>query len=187
MKPMHTGPQEHVLAIDHGTSGLKVALVTTLGRVVDFAFEPTPTLYLPGGGAEQDPEDWWQAFLVAAGRLLGKGTVPAASVVAVTVSSTFSSTVAVDRNGNPLMNCLTWMDSRGAPHIRKLIGGFPSVTGYNLFKVLRWIRVTGGGPQLSAMETTNGHVQRQVGDSETICRGAGDRGGCSAGHRYLAG
>ncbi len=152
MKPMHTGPQEHVLAIDHGTSGLKVALVTTLGRVVDFAFEPTPTLYLPGGGAEQDPEDWWQAFLVAAGRLLAKGTVPAESVVAVSVSSTFSSTVAVDRNGNPLMNCLTWMDSRGAPHIHKLIGGFPSVTGYNLFKVLRWIRVTGGGPQLSGKD-----------------------------------
>lgn len=149
---MDTGRDEYILAIDHGTSGLKVALVTTLGRVIDFEFEPTPTRYLPGGGAEQDPEDWWRAFMMAAKRLLGKGKVSVESVIAVSVSSTFSSTVAVDRNGNHLMNCLTWMDSRGAPHIQKLMGGFPTVTGYNIFKVLKWIRITGGGPQLSGKD-----------------------------------
>ncbi|MBF0451002.1 MAG: FGGY-family carbohydrate kinase [Candidatus Magnetomorum sp.] len=147
----HTS-EEYILAIDHGTSGLKVALVTTRGQVVDFEFEPTPTHYLQGGGAEQDPEDWWRAFMTASKRLVNKGNVPRTAIVAISVSSTFSSTVAVNREGTPLMNCLTWMDSRGAPYIKELVGGFPRINGYNVFKVLNWIRITGGGPQLSGKD-----------------------------------
>jgi len=149
---MNQSNEEYILAIDHGTSGLKVALVTTLGRVADFEFEPTPTHFLPGGGAEQNPDDWWRAFMKAAKRLLGKGIVSSESIVGAAVSSTFSSTVAVDRDGKHLMNCLTWMDSRGAPHIKKLAGGFPTIDGYNIFKIFKWIRTTGGGPQLSGKD-----------------------------------
>jgi len=144
--------KEYIIAIDHGTSGLKVALVTTLGKIIDFEFSPTPTHYYPGGGAEQDPEDWWQALLTATKRLLAKVNVPKNNIVAISVSSTFSSTVAVDRDGNPLMNCLTWMDSRGAPFIKSIIGKFPRIAGYNVFKGLKWIYLTGGGPQLSGKD-----------------------------------
>lgn len=149
---MNHDANEYILAIDHGTSGLKAALVTTSGQVADFEFEPTPTHYLQGGGIEQAPEDWWNAFMTAAKRLIGKKSIPVNDIVAISVSSTFSSTVAVDREGKPLMNCLTWMDSRGAPYIKDLVGGFPSIEGYNLFKVLDWIRITGGGPQLSGKD-----------------------------------
>jgi xylulokinase len=144
--------KEYIIAIDHGTSGIKVALVSTLGQIIDFEFCPTPTHYFPGGGAEQDPEDWWQAFLTAIKKLLAKINVPGSSIIAISVSSTFSSTVAVDRDGKPLMNCLTWMDSRGAPYIQSLIGNFPRIAGYNIFKVLKWICLTGGGPQLSGKD-----------------------------------
>jgi len=143
---------EYILAIDHGTSGLKVALVTTHGKIIDFEFEPTSTQFFQGGGAEQDPEQWWKAFKIAAKRLVNKKIVPPDSIIAASVSSTFSSTVAVDSKGNPLMKCLTWMDSRGAPYIKEIVGGFPKIEGYNLFKVLRWINITGGGPQLSGKD-----------------------------------
>ena len=39
-----------VLAIDHGTSGIKAALVTARGEVVAFEFAPTPIRFLDGGG-----------------------------------------------------------------------------------------------------------------------------------------
>lgn len=45
----------HVLAIDHGTSGCKVALVSIFGRVADFQNEPTPIHFLPGGGGRTRP------------------------------------------------------------------------------------------------------------------------------------
>lgn len=142
----------YILAIDHGTSGLKTAIMTAHGGLVDFEYAKTPIHFLPEGGAEQDPEDWWQALLKTAKALTGRGRVPASEIAAVCVSSTFSSTVAVDRQGCHLMNALTWMDSRGAPYIKKLTGGFPSVMGYNVFKMLDWIMRTGGGPSLSGKD-----------------------------------
>ncbi|RJP83711.1 MAG: xylulose kinase [Desulfobacteraceae bacterium] len=142
----------YILAIDHGTSGLKVAIVSIYGQIMDFHYVPTPTFFLPGGGAEQDPDDWWIALLSAARSLIKKGIIPVERIEAVCVSSTFSSTVAVDRNGNHLMNCLTWMDSRGAPYIEDLVKGFPSVEGFGLGKALRSIYYTGGGPSLTGKD-----------------------------------
>jgi xylulokinase len=142
----------YILAIDHGTSGVKAAIVTTKGRVLDFEFAKTPIYFLPGGGAEQDPEDWWNAFLTASKKLVRKEIVPKKDIIAICVSSTFSSTVAVDKNGRHLMNSLTWMDSRGAPYVEKVMKGFPSIEGYGLFNLLRWIPKTAGGPTLSGKD-----------------------------------
>jgi len=145
-------PSRAILAIDHGTSGIKAALVTPQGRVVDFEFEPTATRFLPRGGAEQDPRGWWRALVAATSRLFARGRIPANAVAAVGVSSTFSSTVAVDAAGDPIMSALTWMDSRGAPYVKRVVSGFPSFNGYGLTKIIPWIRKTGGGPQRSGKD-----------------------------------
>ena len=59
-----------VLAIDLGTSALKVALVSLAGQVVAAEQEPCQVRLLPGGGAEQDPErDWWDLITKAALRV----------------------------------------------------------------------------------------------------------------------
>ena len=150
MTVLKDGP--YVLALDHGTSGCKVALVSGKGKVVDFEFAATGITFLPGGGAEQDPEQWWSAFVQASKKLLSRGTVPPSSIAAIAVSSTLSSTVAVYRDGRHLMNSLTWLDSRGAPLVRKFMRGIINVDGYGLTRVLSWIRKTGGGPQLSGKD-----------------------------------
>ena len=147
-----SGSTPYVLALDHGTSGCKVALISVQGEVVDSAYEPTPLILLPGGGAEQDPEQWWSAFVAATRQLLSRGTVPLDTIEAVSVSSTFSSTVAVDRSGRALMNCLTWLDSRGAPYVKQVVSGFPSLQGYALPKLIKWIRLTSGIPTLSGKD-----------------------------------
>ena len=45
----------HALAVDLGTGGPKVALVSAAGAITASASEPVTTDLLPGGGAEQDP------------------------------------------------------------------------------------------------------------------------------------
>ena len=55
---------KHVLAVDLGTGGPKVALVSTDGEIIGHEFEKTELLLLPGGGAEQDPNDWWRAMAI---------------------------------------------------------------------------------------------------------------------------
>ena len=143
---------KYILAVDHGTSGVKTSLVSTRGEAVGLEFERTPVCFSKGGGAEQDPEKWWRALLNTTRKLVGKGIVPPENIIAVCCSSTFSSTVAVGDDGTHLMNSLTWMDSRGAPLVKDKIGGFPSVLGYNVFKLLPWIMKTAGGPQLSGKD-----------------------------------
>jgi len=143
---------KYILAIDHGTSGAKTALVSARGEIVDFEYEKTPICFLPNGGAEQDPDDWWNAIIDTSKRLIAKGVVAVDDIVAVCCSSTFSSTVAVDRDGNHLMNSLTWMDSRGASYVKDIVSGFPSIDGYGVFTMLPWIYRTAGGPQLSGKD-----------------------------------
>lgn len=142
----------HVLAIDHGTSGIKAAIVSARGVVVDSDFEATPMHFTEGGGAEQDPEDWWNALLKTSRRLTDRNPGLAGQIAALCVSSTFSTTVAVDRSGAHLGNALTWMDSRGAPYVRRLMRGFPRLLGYNLPKTWTWISRTAGAPSLSGKD-----------------------------------
>ena len=51
-----------ILAIDLGTSGPKVALLSTRGVVLGGTSEPVPLHILPQGGVEQDPADWWRVL-----------------------------------------------------------------------------------------------------------------------------
>ena len=146
-----TDARDLILAIDHGTSGVKNSIMTFAGRPLAFYFEPTPLHLSPGGGAEQDPDDWWRALVATTRRLLER-TAAADRIAAVCVSSTFSTTVAVDAGGRNIGPALTWMDSRGAPYIREIVNGFPKVMGYGLNKMLPWIWKTGGGPQLSGKD-----------------------------------
>ena len=144
---------EFVLAIDLGTSGPKVGLVSLSGEVVATDFEPTRLLLFPGGGAEQAPDEWWQAIKKASQRLLAKGHVPPEAIVAVNCTSLYSTTVAVDRKGRPLMNAIFWMDTRGAPYVRRVTGGPISFEGYGITKVLTWLRKTGGAPTHSGKDS----------------------------------
>jgi len=149
--------EKYILAVDHGTSGIKTAIISVFGRVVDFEFEKADLYFLPGGGVEQDPDQWWRAVIATSARLMKKGTVNKQDIVAVSVSSTFSSTVAVDRTGNALMKAITWMDTRGGPYIKKAMAGFPSFDGYGIVKALKMVSKTGGAPTLSGKDDI-GHV-----------------------------
>jgi len=149
---MRLSDKKFVLAIDHGTSGVKTSIVSTDGSVIDSEFEKTPIYFLDHGGAEQDPEDWWNALVTTAKRLLQKDIVHRDSIVGCCVSSTFSTTVAVDEEGRHLANALTWADSRGAPYVQEVMKGFPGVDGYGLFKLLKWIPKTAGCPLISGKD-----------------------------------
>ena len=64
-EPDGAGGEQYVLAVDLGTGGPKVAVVSTTGRIVAHASEPVTLYLLDGGGAEQDPEEWWSAICTA--------------------------------------------------------------------------------------------------------------------------
>src|ERR1700729_2075199 len=121
---------EHVLTIDLGTSGPKVALFTMAGRYVDGDFTPVELKLLPDDGAEQSPDAWWRGIVEASHRVMARGAVRADEVTAGAVTSQWSGTVAIDRDGNPLHDAIIWMDARGADDVKRAAGGLVRVPGY---------------------------------------------------------
>jgi len=154
---MATGSAEHILAIDLGTGGPKVALISTDGDIAGFEFEATTLIHTPDGGVEQDPDDWWRALTTAARRLLARGLVPPERIIALSCTTQWMGTVPVDRDGNHLMNAIIWMDTRGARYARRITSGFPSVSGYGAVKLWRWLRITGGVPSRTGKDSL-GHI-----------------------------
>jgi xylulokinase len=146
-----------ILAIDLGTSSMKVALITAHGQVLGWESEPVRLIITPDGGAEQSPADWWQALLAAAGRLLGRGLAPRLAVRAVCCSTQGEGTLAVDAEGKPLMNCILWMDMRAAQPLKQQFRGSINLTGLGLRSTLRWVRLTGGMPSLTGKDPA-GHM-----------------------------
>jgi xylulokinase len=141
-----------ILAVDLGTSGMKVALVTISGKVLGWETEPVKLYLTPDGGAEQSPDDWWAAFLAAAQRLLGRGLAAGREVLAVCCSTQGEGTVPVDRDGHALMNAILWMDMRGAPYLHEQFKGLINLSGAGLTNILRWIRLTGGAPSMTGKD-----------------------------------
>lgn len=134
-----------ILAVDLGTSGMKVALIAINGNVIDWEQESIKTIITPDGGAEQSPNEWWRAFLSASGKLLNR-TGANQKVVAICCSTQGEGTIPVDKDGNALSNAILWMDMRGKQNLQKQLKGLINIDGVDLFKVLRFIRLTGGMP-----------------------------------------
>src|SRR5690606_166421 len=105
-----------ILAVDLGTSGMKVALITINGNVVDWEREVIKTIITPDGGAEQSPNEWWETFLSATGKLL-KRTQLNKNLIAICCSTQGEGTIPVDKQGNALSNAILWMDMRGKPNL----------------------------------------------------------------------
>ncbi len=105
----------HVLAIDLGTGGPKVALIDEVGAATAWTSRPVATAFVAGGGAEQDPEEMWRAVVDAAREVL-RSSGDVAEIVAIAVTSQYMSTVPVAADGSPVGPCVLWMDTRGAAH-----------------------------------------------------------------------
>ncbi|WKZ40147.1 MAG: FGGY-family carbohydrate kinase [Anaerolineales bacterium] len=146
-----------ILAVDLGTSGMKVALISVSGKVLGWEVEPIRLRITPDGGAEQSPDEWWTAFLSAAGRLLKQEQDAGRRVEAVCCSTQGEGTVPVDQDGNALGNCILWMDMRGAPHLKNQLGGWLNIDGISLDKILRFVHLTGGMPSTTGKDPA-GHM-----------------------------
>jgi xylulokinase len=144
---------KYVLAIDLGTGGPKIGLVNQKGQVVSSVTAPVQLFFLPGGGAEHDPIEWWSTITTCIKKVIRESRVPPDAIIAVGVTSMWSVILPVDEQGNPLMNVLSWMDKRGARYNRQLVKGFPSIQGYKLSTLLKYIDLVGFPPTLTGSDS----------------------------------
>src|SRR5690242_20406551 len=98
---------------------MKAALVAADGTVTGWAERPVALRMLPGGGAEQDPPAWWSALARVVADLGRAHPDQLRAVTTICSSTQGEGTIAVDASGEPLTPCLTWLDMRGAGHLRR--------------------------------------------------------------------
>jgi len=147
----------HVLAVDLGTGGPKVAVLAATGRVVAHAFQAVGIDLTEGGGAEQSPQAWWDAIVASARQALAQSGVAPADIVGIGCTAQWSGTVPVDDTGTAIGPAISWMDSRGARAVRQTVRGALNVQGYGASKGVKWVRRSGGIPSLSGKDPV-GHI-----------------------------
>ena len=146
----------YVLAIDLGTGGPKAALVSDKGEVIASTTEAIETILLPEGGAEQDPADWWDMSMKAAKTVIDQAGIPPDRIVCVSCDSQYSVIVPVDKDGRHLMNAVHWWDNRGARYCDEIRKGFPSIQGFGVWKLRKWVKKVGMVPLGSGVSI--GHI-----------------------------
>lgn len=125
MSPLPDAPS--VLAVDLGTSGIRVAHIDLSGRTLGAATRSIPLQLGAGGAAEQDPEAIWRAFSEAVGEALAPAPGAAQRVAMILCGSQYSSLVPVDARGRPLAPLVLYLDSRGAALSRALTARRPEL------------------------------------------------------------
>jgi xylulokinase len=107
---------ELLLGIDVGSSSVKCAVVEVqTGVCLGSAHAPKTEMLIQApkqGFAEQDPRSWWEAFKHAFSELKNELDFSSEAIVAIGISYQMHGLVAVDKNGEPVMNSIIWCDSR---------------------------------------------------------------------------
>lgn len=158
-----------VLAVDLGTGGPKVGLVSLDGEIAWWEHRPVTTNFGPHGSVTQDPEEWWRLVVDSTRRGLATTHLRGEQVVAVGVTGQWASTIPVDEGGVPVGPCVMWMDTRGAAHSRAVIAGH--LQGYRVRALATWVRRSGGVPSRSGDDPI-GHMLHLDRDRPEISGGA---------------
>jgi xylulokinase len=144
---------KYILAHDVGTSGSKGTLIDLKLHVAASESAEYHVLFPKKGYAEQNPEDWWNAVTKTTEILLEKTGIKGEDIAGVVFSAQMAGTIPIDEKGTPLMNCLTWLDSRSAAQAKKIIGNsILKISGYSLIPLLQFLRITGGAPGIAGKD-----------------------------------
>src|SRR6266508_3187125 len=105
-----------VLAVDAGTTGVTALVVAEDGAVRAKGYREFPQSFPRPGWVEHDPDDWWTAFLEAAGEALLAAGVEAAGLAAIGITNQRETTVLWERDTlRPVHPAIVWQDRRTAP------------------------------------------------------------------------
>ncbi len=162
--------RDFIIAVDIGTTGLRVGVVRGDLKIEAVAVQSYPTRFALPGHAEQEPEHWWQALRRAMKELNRKLPGLSSRAAGVIFAAQLCGVVPVDETGKPLRPCLIWLDKRAADLTHTMMGGFPKVFGYGAFKVLSSLWLTNGAPSLNGMDPPSKMVWLKTHEPEIWAR-----------------
>lgn len=98
------------IGIDLGTSALKILLVDSCGKIVKIVTRSYSVQYPQPAWSEQNPEDWWTAFVSGVKELMNE--IDRSQIKAIGVGGQMHGLVVLDENDNVIRPAILWNDGR---------------------------------------------------------------------------
>ena len=134
-----------ILSYDIGTTGVKTCLYR-IGddmELLGAGSEGYELYTLPGGGAEQHADEWWDSICKSTHEVLEKTGVDPASIDGITFCSQMQGLVLVDEDGVPVRHPMSYMDQRASEEMKEGIGKGVKVAGMNVEKLVKSLLISG--------------------------------------------
>ncbi len=112
-----------LLGIDLGTSSVKVVVFALDGSIRGIGTAEYPILTPSVGYAEQEPEDWWRATVLAVRQAMDKAGKP--DISGIGFCGQMHGFVLIGSDRRPLSPAIIWADQRSAdllPEIESILG-----------------------------------------------------------------
>jgi len=107
--------QQHILAIDQGTTSSRAMIFSPAGDCVAVAQQEFRQIFPQDGWVEHDPEEIWQSVLSVCRQVLQQAKEAGNEVVGIGITNQRETTVVWDKkSGKPLYNAIVWQDRRTA-------------------------------------------------------------------------
>jgi FGGY-family pentulose kinase len=123
----------YLLAFDFGTESVRGALFDAEGTMVETASREYTTEFPRPGWAEQNPDEWWRAFLAVVRTLIGESGIRPEQIPSLCVDTTSCTVLALDGAFAPLRKALLWMDVRSFAQAERIAACGSQSLRYNGF------------------------------------------------------
>ncbi len=136
---------KYAITYDIGTTGVKTCIFE-LGdtiKLVSAASEGYKLYVFPDGGAEQDPQEWWDAMCSTTKKVLDKCDVDTKDICGISFCSQMQGIVLVDKDGKPVRRAMSYMDQRARKELKEGIAYGPQIAGAFIPKLLKSLMITG--------------------------------------------
>ena len=135
----------YVLAYDIGTTGVKTCLFKIRDKIdlISYASCGYNLYVLDNGGAEQDPDEWWDAMCRTTAQVLSGTGISAQQIDGISFCSQMQGVVLVDRDGVPVRRAMSYMDQRAQEELEKGMAHGAQIAGANVAKLLKSLQITG--------------------------------------------
>ena len=135
----------YVIAYDVGTTAVKTCLffIDERIRLLASAQRGYGLYVLPGGGVEQDADEWWEAMCLTTRELFKKTGVRPDEIAGLSFCSQMQGLVLTDSLGNAVRRPMSYMDQRAKAELRAGMAHGVQVGGANILKLIRSLIITG--------------------------------------------
>ena len=127
-----------ILALDFGSTGVKVTLFDEYANIVGRQYREYKTYFPKPNYVLQSPAEWWQCFCDALKELFATSSVGPEDIICVAPSAQMSTAIPVSRDGEVLLDpCWIWADMRCSDQVERITGEFGGRE--------KFYNITGGG------------------------------------------